>query len=147
MRIGTGRVRSETTRSRLRTGRIETYTVPLSPLFESARDGAADRLGQAVDDRGSLDIHPSVLRKIAVRAVGSVPEASSGSTVKVRESGENVVDVVVRLALHYPSPVRQAAAEVRRSVADEVERLTGYHVRDVDVTVSALRPPVRSRVG
>ncbi|MEV0675778.1 Asp23/Gls24 family envelope stress response protein [Actinosynnema sp. NPDC050436] len=125
--------------------RLRTFVVPLDDYYPSTRDGD-EWPGAAAGDRGSLDIHSSVLRKIAGRAVALVSGTQPESSVKVREDSDSV-DVDVRLALRYPADVRQAAESVRRSVTDEVERLTGYHVRDVDVTVAALRLPTPSRVG
>ncbi|MEU4806469.1 Asp23/Gls24 family envelope stress response protein [Actinosynnema sp. NPDC023587] len=123
--------------------RIRTYVVPLDAIFESDVEDVA---GADADDRGSLDIHSSVLRKIAERAVGLAPAAEDGSSVKVHEDG-HVLDIAVKLTLRYPTPVRRAADSVRRTVSDEVERITGYRVREVDVTVSALRAPTPPRVG
>ncbi|WP_308258322.1 hypothetical protein [Saccharothrix obliqua] len=99
-----------------------------------------------VGSRGALDIRPGVLRKVATRAVSLVDGVGHGPSVKVHDEG-GVLDVAVRIALHYPSPVLPAATAVRRSVAGEVERITGYRVRDVTVTVAALRPAPRPRVG
>lgn len=92
-----------------------------------------------MNDRGTLEVHPSVVRKVAARAAGP------GASVKV--TGEDdYVDVAVRLPLPYPVRVRAAASEVRRVVTEEVQRITGYRVRAVDVTVSALVSEPRSRV-
>ncbi|QFZ17650.1 hypothetical protein [Saccharothrix syringae] len=121
-----------------------------------------------------LEIHSSVVRKVAAHAVrlvpGAVPDgvarvdgAGVGGAIRLddgrpdrglddgpadgpggAESGAAVpggpdVAVAVRVALAYPAPLRAAAAEVRRCVAGEVERITGYRVRSVLVTVTALR--------
>lgn len=92
-----------------------------------------------MNDRGTLEVHPSVVRKVAARAAGR------GAVVKVSGEG-NHVDVAVRVTLPYPVRVRAAAAEVRRAVTAEVQRITGYRVRWVDVTVAALVSESRSRV-
>ncbi|WP_433270516.1 Asp23/Gls24 family envelope stress response protein [Actinosynnema sp. CS-041913] len=92
-----------------------------------------------------MEIHPSVVRKVAAHAVDLVPTAVPGASVKIRGE-EHDIEVAVKVALHYPAPIRTAAADVRRTVTDEVERITGYRVLDVTVTVSGLRPPPRPRV-
>ncbi|MFI9818157.1 Asp23/Gls24 family envelope stress response protein [Saccharothrix variisporea] len=92
-----------------------------------------------MNERGTLEVHPSVVRKVAARAAGR------GAVVKVTGEG-NDVDVAVRLPLPYAVPVRAAASEVRRTVTEEVQRITGYRVRGVDVTVSALVSEPRPRV-
>ncbi|MBB5958353.1 putative alkaline shock family protein YloU [Saccharothrix tamanrassetensis] len=96
-------------------------------------------------DRGGLDIHQSVIRKVATRVVEQVAGTLPGASVKVRGEGQ-YVEIAVKVGLDYPNPVRATAAEVRRTVTDEVERITGYRVADVAVTVSALRPEPRPRV-
>ncbi|MFD7655674.1 Asp23/Gls24 family envelope stress response protein [Actinosynnema sp. NPDC059797] len=90
---------------------------------------------------GTLEIHPSVVRKVAAHAVGLVPGATP-SAVKV-DGAEDDVAVAVRVALPWPAPVREAVAEVRRSVEEEVRRITGYRVRSVAVVVAELRARAR----
>ncbi|RKT53496.1 Asp23/Gls24 family envelope stress response protein [Saccharothrix australiensis] len=108
-----------------------------------ARPAGEDRDAR---DRGRLDVHPSVVKKVAARAVDRVPGTLPGASVKVRDRGDADVEVAVTVGLRYPAPIRAAAADVRRSVADEVERITGRRVLDVAVTVSALRSALRPRV-
>lgn len=93
---------------------------------------------------GALEIHPTVVRKVAAHAVGLVPGAAPDAAVRL-DGGEDGVDVAVRVALPYPVPVRRAAADVRRRVTEEVERITGYRVRSVAVTVTTLRTEPRVR--
>ncbi|MFD0202207.1 MULTISPECIES: Asp23/Gls24 family envelope stress response protein [Saccharothrix] len=94
---------------------------------------------------GSLEIHPTVVRKVVAHAVRQVPGAEPDAAVKVGEA-DGDLDLVVNLALRYPAPVRTAAADVRRHVTEEVRRITGYRVRSLALTVSALRAPTRPRV-
>ncbi|MCE6999887.1 Asp23/Gls24 family envelope stress response protein [Saccharothrix sp. S26] len=82
---------------------------------------------------------------MAARAVRLVPGAEPSAAVKVGEDGGDL-ELAVRLALRWPSPVRTAAADVRRRVTEEVERITGYRVRSVAVTVAALHAETRPRV-
>ncbi|TQM80080.1 cell envelope-related Asp23 family protein [Saccharothrix saharensis] len=97
------------------------------------------------DRRGSLEIHRTVVRKVVAHAVRLVPGAEPSATVKVGEDGADL-ELALKLALRYPAPVRATAADVRRRVTEEVERITGYRVRSVAVTVSALRAETRPRV-
>ncbi|WP_367130495.1 hypothetical protein [Saccharothrix sp. HUAS TT1] len=110
----------------------------------SGAAGAGEMRGGA-DSLGSTEIHPSVLRKVVAHAIRLVPGAEPSAAVRLDASGGDVA-LAVKLALRYPSPVRATAADVRRSVTEEVERITGYRVRSVAVMVSALRPDPRPRV-
>jgi uncharacterized alkaline shock family protein YloU len=113
----------------------------------------------SAEDRGSLEVHPTVVRKVAERAADSTPGAvkaprkiagigagEQGASAKIGGFGGEV-DVTLDVALHYPSPVRELTDDMRRRVTDEVHRITGYRVRSVRITVSALLPKSRpSRV-
>ncbi|MEU4742158.1 Asp23/Gls24 family envelope stress response protein [Actinosynnema sp. NPDC023658] len=83
---------------------------------------------------------------MAAHAIGLVPGAQPSASVRVDRSGDDVA-LGVKLALRYPSPVRAAVADVRRSVTGEVERITGFRVRAITVVVSALRCDTHRRVG
>jgi uncharacterized alkaline shock family protein YloU len=102
----------------------------------------------AREDRGRLEVDPAVVRKVARRAADHAPatlRTPRGTTVRVSGHGADV-NLSVELALRYPVAVREAVAEVRDRVRGDVERITGYRVRGVDVTVAALLPESRSRV-
>jgi uncharacterized alkaline shock family protein YloU len=112
-----------------------------------------------VEDRGTLTIGHTVVRKIAERAADRVPGTARarrriGGLALGGEQGvsatisgwDNDVDLALDVALHYPAPVRDVVGEVRAAVTGEIERLTAYHVRSVRVTVSALVPETSSRV-
>lgn len=107
------------------------------------------------DERGDLDIAPAVLRKIVEHATDLVPGTlhrerrvagvevgDAGPRARVSASGD-AVDVRLELACAYPAPVRDTVAAVRAKVAAELERLSGYRVRSLAVTVSGLREPTR----
>ncbi len=129
-----------------------------------AADEPADPRGRhasepsSAEDRGTLEVHPSVVRKIAERAAdltpGTLPSPRRVAGIgagrhgaRARVDGEGgTVDVDLDLALRYPSPVRELTEQVCRQVTDEVHRITGYRVRSVRVTVSALLPETRNRV-
>lgn len=110
------------------------------------------------EQRGTLEVSQSVVRKVAEHAADQVPGTIRatrrmagvglglrGATVRVGGSG-NEVELSIDLALAYPSPVREIVADLREQVAAQVMRTTGYQVRSVDVTVSALQPEERPRV-
>ncbi|PXY28204.1 Asp23/Gls24 family envelope stress response protein [Prauserella muralis] len=111
-------------------------------------------------ERGTLEIAHGVVRKVAERAAATVPgtakapappriaglgRGGNGAAVRVSGAG-NDVDLALDLALHYPAPVRDVVDDVRSKVTGEVERITSYRVRALDVTVSALLPQSPSRV-
>ena len=124
---------------------------------EAARRPTADR--PAAEDRGSLEVHPTVVRKVAERAADTTPgvvkaprkiagleAGEQGASAKIDGFGGEV-DVTLDVALRYPSPVRERIDDMRQRVTDEVQRITGYRVRSVRITVSALLPKSRpSRV-
>jgi len=117
----------------------------------------ADR--PAAEDRGSLEVHPNVVRKVAEQAADSTPgvvkaprkiagigAGEHGASAKIDGFGDEV-DITLDVALRYPSPVRELTDDLRRRVTDEVHGITGYRVRSVRIAVSALLPKSRpSRV-
>ncbi|WP_219415437.1 Asp23/Gls24 family envelope stress response protein [Pseudonocardia nigra] len=110
--------------------------------------------GVAVEDRGRLEIHPSVLRKIVEHAadqvqgtlrherrLAGIDVGETGASAKIiTGSGDaRAVDVRLELTLQYPAPVRSVVAAVRAKVGDELQRLAGHRVRALTVTVAGLR--------
>ncbi len=110
----------------------------------------------AVDpaERGSLDIHPVVLRKIVEHAADGVPgtlrnerrlagidvgESGASARVTVGTGDPAPVDVRLELTLRYPAAVRTVVAAVRAAVADDLARFAGHRVRAMAVTVTGLR--------
>lgn len=118
-----------------------------------------DKALPAPEERGALEVHQTVVRKVAEHAadntpgtlparrkIGGVTVGQQGASAKVDGRG-NEVDIRLDVALRYPAPVRETVAELRRRVMDEVHHTTGYQVHSLDVTVSALLPePTRPRV-
>lgn len=109
-------------------------------------------------ERGRLQVDLGVVRKVAQHAADLVPGilpaprrvagvglGTSGTSAKVSARGETV-DVQLDVALRYPGPVRATVAELRRVVAAEVARITGYRVGAVAVAVSALLPEPSRRL-
>ncbi|MFF5991873.1 Asp23/Gls24 family envelope stress response protein [Prauserella flavalba] len=115
--------------------------------------------GAAVaEERGTLEIAHAVVRKVAEHAadrvdgtervprrVPGIGSGPRGASVKVSGHG-NDVDLALELALRYPAAVGEVVERVRTAVTDEVERITSYRVRALDVTVSALVAQTRARV-
>ena len=105
-------------------------------------------------DRGRLDIHPVVLRKIAEHAADQVPgtlrherrlagidvgESGASARITTGPGDPAAVDLRLELTLRYPGSVRTVVDAVRSHVGDELVRLTGHRVRSLTVVVSGLR--------
>ncbi len=108
-------------------------------------------------ERGSLEIHPTVLRKIVEYAADGVPgtlrngrrlagidvgESGASARVTVGTGDPAPVDVRLELTLRYPTGVRSVVNAVRAAVADDLSRLAGHRVRAMAVTVTGLRGAV-----
>jgi len=117
----------------------------------------------AAEDRGALDIHPTVLRKIVEHAADQVPgtlrherrlagievgEAGASARITPGGAGLAALDVRLELTLQYPAPVRTVVEAVREHVGAELVRIAGHRVRTLVVTVAGLRParPVTARL-
>lgn len=122
----------------------------------TARHAAPQRWSGA-EDRGSLEVHPTVVRKVAQfaadetagtrrrdRTVAGVGMGHQGATAKIDGHGDQVT-VKLEVAMQYPAPVRETAEELRRRVSEEIVRITGYRVGAVQLTVSALVSQSSSR--
>jgi uncharacterized alkaline shock family protein YloU len=108
-----------------------------------------------VEERGRLDIHPAVLRKIVEHAADQVPgtlrherrlagidigEAGASARVTTGPGDPPTVDVRLELTLQYPAPVRTVVAAVRSKVGEELARVAGHRMRAMTVTIAGLRP-------
>ena len=119
----------------------------------------------AIAERGRLEIHPAVLRKIVEHAADQVPgtlrherrlagidiggEAGASARVATGPGDPPSVDVRLELTLQYPASVRSVVDAVRAKVGDELVRITGHRVRAMTVTVAGLRsarPAASARV-
>lgn len=96
--------------------------------------------------RGTLSIADRVIDKMAAEAASSVDGiVRTGSTLekfvgrKLPKASSTVrgdqARVRVDVAVLWPMPLAQVAADVRSSVSDTVTRLAGLNVSAVDVTV------------
>lgn len=109
----------------------------------------------AGSDRGSTVIARKVLEKIAGQiakdetfaggssggflGIGARADLSARPQAHVELAG-NIASLKVDVGLPYPVPLRQATDQLRDRISSRVTDLTGVEVRQVDVTVSWLRP-------
>lgn len=120
---------------------------------EVAREVAGE-VAPEVEERGRLDISPTVLRKIVEYAADRVPGTLrqerrvagidvgvSGASAKITTGSEDplAVDVRLELTLQYPATVRTVVDAVRASVDAELAHVAGHHLRALAVTVAGLR--------
>ena len=124
--------------------------------------------GGLLTARGETTISPVVVEKIATRAatevdgVGGVvktglgrllPWVSDDSTPQVAQATADVerdsVAVELTVNVRYPEPVSQVTGRLRDHVVQRLAELTGFGVREVNITVDELvveRPRSRPRV-
>ncbi|SDS92506.1 Uncharacterized conserved protein YloU, alkaline shock protein (Asp23) family [Friedmanniella luteola] len=76
--------------------------------------------------------------------VGSHGDLSARPTVDVVLAGRTAT-VSLEVAVAYPTPIRQAADQVRRRVVTRVRQLTGVEVTRVDITITTLQPAAPQR--
>jgi uncharacterized alkaline shock family protein YloU len=124
-------------------------TTPVPVVPAPATPAADDEVG----GRGRLDIAFGVVRRIAEHAADSTEGTvrterrvaglgfgEAGASAKVSGYGDQV-DVRLEVPLAYPAPIALTVDAVRGNVRERVQTLTGYAVRSLDVTVSALSVP------
>ncbi|GAA4703473.1 Asp23/Gls24 family envelope stress response protein [Pseudonocardia yuanmonensis] len=124
---------------------------PPAPATRAPAQVALPGWAPDADERGVLDIAPTVLRKLVEHATDLVPGTlhrerrlagvevgDAGPRARISASGD-AVDVRLELTCAYPAPVRDTVAAVRTKIAEELERIAGYRVRSLAVTVSGLR--------
>ena len=135
---------------------------PASPVTGTAVPKSSS--GDLVSDQGRTSIADSVVQKIAgiaareisgvydlgsgtARAFGAVKERIPGQSqpsvtqgVKV-EVGETQAAVDLNIIVEYGVAIVDLANSVRRNVVSAVERMTGLHVTEVNVTVDDIDLP------
>lgn len=122
-------------------------------MTKVARHAAADPTDDEAAERGSLEIAWSVVRKVAEHAadlsegttsvrrrLAGLGRGDAGSKARISGYGDQV-DVRLEVPLVYPAPIALAIEAVRGNVRERVESITGYRVRALDITVSALADP------
>jgi uncharacterized alkaline shock family protein YloU len=132
-------------------------TQPATPVARAGPPPPPPRREPA--ERGRLHISSLAMRRIAEHVANHSPgTTASASTARRRPAGAQsasarvrtdgeLVEVELDVALVYPQPIRETAAELRKRIAAEINRLTGRQVRTVTVTVVALLPERKPRVG
>lgn len=121
---------------------------------------AALRPARDINDRGETVLARRVLEKTASQVardetfaggssggflgIGARADLSARPDASVELAG-NVASLKVTVGLPYPIPLRQATEQLRRRITERVTELTGVQVRQVDITVSWLRPPEPER--
>jgi uncharacterized alkaline shock family protein YloU len=122
-------------------------------MSEPASGDATTTEDDDAAERGTLEIAFSVVRRIAEYAADTtegtvrtqrrlvgVGLGEAGSTARVSGYGDQV-DLRLEVPLAYPVPIGSTVEAVRGNVRERVQTLTGYAVRGLDVTVSALSVP------
>lgn len=103
------------------------------------------------EDRGTLDVRVTAIRRIVERACLDVPGTVAHATALGRVRGTNSPHAVVRVqgssarvqvrvACVWPAPMSAIAVQVRDAVLRETPRLSGVPVATVDVTAYAVDP-------
>jgi uncharacterized alkaline shock family protein YloU len=130
-------------------------TVTDAASVEAAGESLPELPG--AEDRGSLTIAEKVVERVAGYAVTRVEGASaaprrvlgvnvgetrpdSEASVDARVEGRTAV-VSATVAITWPHPVRTVAARLRQQVRDDVRRMTGVEVAQIDFDVVALPTP------
>jgi len=108
------------------------------------------------DSRGSLRIHDRVVEKVAGHAVTTVPDAAAaprrvlGMTVGAPRPDDEAAKVTVTVhgdsvtvsatvAVGWPCPIRQVAAQLGQRIRDNISQHTGLSVDRIDLDVVSLR--------
>lgn len=123
--------------------------------IDGARLQAPSQPRPEVGDRGSTRLSRKVLEKIAGQVakdetfaggssggflgIGAQADLSARPQADVELAG-NVASLKVEVGLPYPAPLRQLADQLRDRMSGRITELTGVEVRQVDVTISWLRP-------
>ena len=126
-----------------------------APGLQSALSPGARPRRLEVGERGTTVLSRKVLEKIAGQIVRDETYAggSSGGFLGIGRQADlsarpqanvelagNIAALRVEVGLPYPVPLRQAADQLRERISSRITELTGVQVRQVDVTVSWLRP-------
>ncbi|MBT2534112.1 Asp23/Gls24 family envelope stress response protein [Arthrobacter sp. ISL-48] len=116
---------------------------------------AAPAGSRDLDSRGRTVLYRKVVEKIAGQVaseesfaggssggflgIGAHSDFSARPKVTVELAG-NIAALSVEIGLLYPVPLRQVTEQMRRRISERVNALTGVEVRQIDITVSWLKP-------
>lgn len=115
----------------------------------------------AAEDRGTLTVDDKVVEKVAGYAATLVPDAiaaprrvlgvnvgesrpDSAAHVRARVQGDTAT-VDATIAIRWPKSIRSVAEQVRHTIRDEVQRITGVEVDHIDLDVVSLKTPQTKR--
>ncbi len=111
----------------------------------------------AAEDRGSLTVADRVVKRVAGYAVTLVPDATAAprrvlgvnlgdsrpedaAHVDARVQGDTAT-IEATIAVRWPESVRQVAGQVRETIRDQVQTITGVRVDHVDIDVVSMNVP------
>ncbi|MFI7233110.1 Asp23/Gls24 family envelope stress response protein [Nonomuraea angiospora] len=97
----------------------------------------------ATAGHGATTVSERAFVKIATEVAADDDRLAERPRVAVSVSGA-VAAVRLAIAVRYPAPVRQVAAEARERLMSRVRDLTGITVENVDVDIVRLVPESRS---
>ena len=116
---------------------------------------AALAVSRDLESRGRTVLDRKVVEKIAGQVaseesfaggssggflgIGAHSDFSARPKVTVELAG-NIAVLGVEIGLLYPVPLRQVTEQLRRRISERVTALTGVEVRQIDITVSWLKP-------
>jgi uncharacterized alkaline shock family protein YloU len=116
---------------------------------------AAHAGSRDLDSRGRTVLDRKVVEKIASQVaseesfaggssggflgIGAHSDFSARPEVTVELAG-NIAALSMEIGLLYPVPLRQVTEQLRRRISERVTALTGVEVRQIDFTVSWLKP-------
>ena len=116
---------------------------------------AALAVSRDLESRGRTVLDRKVVEKIAGQVaseesfaggssggflgIGAHSDFSARPKVTVELAG-NIAVLGVEIGLLYPVPLRQVTEQLRRRISERVTALTGVEVRQIDITVSSLKP-------
>jgi len=133
------------------------------PLVKNRNKGAVDNGLSSGTELGSVRVNSSVIVAIVKKAALAVPGVTrlagsalvdsiaemignrrmSDRAIGVRAEGDSVkIDLKVNML--YGACVPEVAAQIQAAVADEVEKITGTQVTEVNVIVEELEEDTRS---
>ena len=112
------------------------------------------------EPRGRTSIANRVVEKIAAQAVDEIGDAGGaprrllgvplghpdgqGRAQATAELDGDIATVAVRMSITYPAPIRRTADAARDRVIARVNELTGLQVKQVDIDIARLTPPIRN---
>ena len=130
---------------------------PTTPATTTSVATTGTGTGALVSEQGKTSIADTVVSKIAgiaareisgvhdlgggtARAVGALRERIPGSRTNLSqgvavEVGEHQAAVDLDIVAEYGVAIADLAAAIRRNVVDQVERMTGLEVTEVNITV------------